>query len=70
MALLMGAMRTSAMTGRPEAVNAWFGGRQSPRWVEPAAAKRQEQLHALSFLHESGVIDDAEFEKLRSRIRA
>jgi hypothetical protein len=66
----MGAMRTSAMTGRPEAVNSWFAGRQSARWVEPAAAKRQEQLRALSVLHESGTIDDAEFEQLRARVQA
>jgi len=70
MALLMSAMRTSAITGRPEAVDAWFAGRQSPRWVDPAAAKLQDQFRALSVLHENGMIDDAEFEKLRSRLHA
>ena len=34
MALLNGLIRTVAITGRTDTVNAWFGGRQGGRWAE------------------------------------
>jgi hypothetical protein len=34
MVLLSQLMRTAAITGRPDRVNAWFAGRQGGRWVE------------------------------------
>jgi hypothetical protein len=45
MVLLSQMMRTAAMTGRTDTINAWFAGRQGGRWAEqtiraafPAAA--------------------------------
>jgi hypothetical protein len=34
MALLSGMMRTVAITGRTDSVNAWFADRQGGRWAE------------------------------------
>jgi hypothetical protein len=34
MALLSGLIRTVAITGRTDTINAWFGGRQGGRWAE------------------------------------
>ena len=34
MALLSGLIRTVAITGRTDTVNAWFAGRQGGRWAE------------------------------------
>ena len=34
MALLSGLMRTAAITGRTDTINAWFAGRQGKRWAE------------------------------------
>jgi hypothetical protein len=34
MALLSGMMRTVAITGRTDTVNAWFADRQGGRWAE------------------------------------
>lgn len=39
MALLSGLMRTAAITGRPDAVDAsWFAGRQGGRWANQLVA--------------------------------
>jgi Short C-terminal domain len=79
MVLLSQLIRTAAITGRADRVNAtWFAGRQGGRWVEqtvreamPGAAPGSpaETLRKLSELHERGVITDAELEKLRARLR-
>ena len=79
MVLLSQLMRTAAITGRPDAVNAeWFAGRQGGRWVNqtvrramPRAAPRNpaETLQKLTELHERGVITDAELKELRTRLR-
>jgi Short C-terminal domain len=79
MVLLSQLIRTAAITGRADRVNAaWFAGRQGGRWVEqtvrgamPGAAlgSPAETLRKLSELHERGVITDAELEKLRARLR-
>jgi hypothetical protein len=37
-ALLSRMMRTAAITGRADSVNAWFAGRQGGRWAEQTAA--------------------------------
>jgi hypothetical protein len=79
MALLMGMMRTAAITGRPDQVHAWFADRQGGRWADqmvrdaypaprhapkdPAVAARE-----LRELHDQGVLTDAEFEQLRARM--
>jgi hypothetical protein len=82
MALLMQLMRTAAITGDPNRVNAWFAGRQGKRWAEqtvrtafpePRAATRPpadpaERLRTLTELHERGVLTDAELERLRARL--
>jgi hypothetical protein len=36
-ALLSRMMRTAAITGRADSVNAWFAGRQGGRWAEQIA---------------------------------
>jgi putative oligomerization/nucleic acid binding protein len=82
MALLSQLMRTAAITGDPNRVNAWFADRQGKRWAEqtvraafpePRAATRPtadpaERLRTLRELHERGVLTDAELERLRTRI--
>jgi len=77
--LLSQLMRTAAVTGRSDRVNAeWFAGRQGGRWVEqkvreamPAAAPRNpvQTLRSLTDLHERGVITDVELKELRTRLR-
>jgi hypothetical protein len=79
MVLLSQLMRTAAITGRADRVNAaWFAGRQGGRWVEqtvrgamPTTERRDpaETLRKLSELRERGVITDAELEELRTRLR-
>jgi hypothetical protein len=90
MALLSQMIRTAAITGRTDNLNAWFADRQGGRWAEqtissafpasfhehggpPVAAARPpvnaaDALRDLTQLHESGVVSDAEFERLRSRM--
>jgi hypothetical protein len=90
MALLSGMIRTAAITGRTDNLNAWFADRQGGRWAEqtirgafppayrahgvgPVAAARppmdpDQALRDLTELHRSGVVSDAEFERLRSRL--
>jgi hypothetical protein len=78
MVLLSQLIRTAAITGRADSVNAWFAGRQGGRWVEqtvraamPTTERRDpaETLRKLTELHERGVITDAELEELRTRLR-
>jgi hypothetical protein len=82
MALLSRMMRTVAITGRTDSVNAWFAGRQGGRWAEqtisaafPAADPHvrrippAETLRQLNELHRRGVVTDAELERLRARTR-
>jgi hypothetical protein len=90
MALLSQMIRTAAITGRTDSLNAWFADRQGGRWAEqtvrsafpasfhehsgaPVAVARPPAnaaaaLRDLTELHESGVVSDAEFERLRSRL--
>ena len=91
-ALLSQMIRTVAITGRTDNLNAWFASRQGGRWAEqtirdafptagprvqrtpPAVATRppadpDETLPQLIELHEHGVLTDAEFETLRTRLR-
>lgn len=75
MVLLSQLIRTAAITGRTDSVNAWFAGRQGGRWVEqtvraaiPTAAPA-DRLRELTELHRRGVLTDAEFEGLRARLR-
>jgi hypothetical protein len=79
MVLLSSMMRAQAITGRTDYVDRWFAGRQFGRWVyqpTPAAATPSpaadpdESLQTLIELREQGVVGDAEFEILRSRIQA
>jgi hypothetical protein len=78
MVLLSQLIRTAAITGRTDSVNAWFAGRQGGRWVEqtvrsamPTTERRDpaETLRKLSELRERGVITDPELEELRTRLR-
>ena len=85
MALLSQMIRTVAITGRTDTVNAWFADRQGGRWAEqtvraafpkPAHGERTatpardpaETLRALTELHRRGVVSDAEFGDLRTRL--
>jgi hypothetical protein len=79
MALLSQLIRTTAITGRPDATNAWFASRQGGRWAEQTVraampnAARPSAYHAhtlgdLTDLRERGVLTDAEFESLRARL--
>jgi hypothetical protein len=79
MALLSQMMRTAAITGRTDTINAWFAGRQGGRWATQMAgsvlpkrgpADPAEALRELTDLHRRGVVTDAEFERLRARLRA
>jgi hypothetical protein len=79
MVLLSNMMRAEAITGRTGYVDQWLAGRQFGRWVyqpaspaapPPPTADPAESLKTLSELHEQGVVSDAEFEALRSRIKA
>ena len=77
MVLLSQLIRHAAITGRTDSVGDWFAGRQGGRWVEqtvrsavPAAARPPvERLRELTELHQRGVLTDAEFEALRTRLR-
>jgi hypothetical protein len=90
MALLSQMIRTAAITGRTDNLNAWFADRQGGRWAEQTIrgafpgsfhehdpqpvtvarppANAAAALRDLTELHESGVVSDAEFERLRSRL--
>jgi hypothetical protein len=86
MALLNRMIRNVAITGRTDNLNAWFATRQGGRWAEqtvrdafprmqPVAATRppadpDKTLRDLTELHERGIVSDAEFEALRTRLRA
>ena len=79
MVLLSSMMRAQAISGRTDYVDQWFSGRQFGRWVyqparpaatPPPTADPAESLKTLTELHERGVVSDAEFEVLRSRIKA
>jgi hypothetical protein len=74
MVLLSQLMRTAAITGRPDAIDAsWFAGRQGGRWAEQTVRKAipargpAETLRELHDLHQRGVITDSELEQLRAR---
>ena len=83
MVLLSQYIRAAAITGRPDSLNAsWFAGRQGGRWAEqtvgaamptrgaraPAPANSAHTLQELTDLHQRGVLTDAEFQELRSRL--
>ena len=77
MVLLSQLIRTAAVTGRTDNLATWFAGRQGGRWAEqtvrgaiPTAAAHRpgEALRELTELHERGVVSDAEFESLRTRL--
>jgi len=77
-------MRTVAITGRTDTVNAWFADRQGGRWAEqtvrsafPAMAPRErgrvradpaEALRELAELRRTGAVTDAEYDRLRARV--
>jgi hypothetical protein len=69
MVLLSSMMRAQAITGRKDLVDQWLGGRQFGRWSQQPP-NHSESLRALTELHERGVVSDAEFDALRSRIKA
>ena len=77
MVLLSQLMRHAAITGRTDTLHAeWFAGRQGGRWAEqtvraaiPTAAPAAGTLRELEELHQRGVLNDAEFEGLRARLR-
>ena len=74
-------MRTDALTGRTDGVDAWFAGRQGGRWAlqagraaarpaqAPPSTDPAERLRELTDLHERGVLTNAEFEGLRADLR-
>lgn len=70
--LLSNMMRAQAITGRTDLVHEWLAGRQFGRWSQqrPAATEPKESLRSLIELREQGVVDDAEFETLRKRIKS
>jgi hypothetical protein len=76
--LLSQLIRTAAVTGRTDNLAEWFAGRQGGRWAEQMVrdavprgrrADPAERLRELKELHKRGVLTDAEFESLRSRLR-
>jgi hypothetical protein len=83
MALLSQMFREVAITGSTERLNAWWADRQGGRWAEqtvrnafPTAshppappADPSETLRRLTELRDGGVISDAEFGLLRTRLR-
>lgn len=77
MVLLSQYIRRAAITGRTDNIDpSWFAGRQGGRWVEqtvraamPTAAQPAERLRELTELRERGVLTQAEFERLRERLR-
>jgi hypothetical protein len=83
MVLLSQYIRAAAITGRPDTLNAsWFAGRQGGRWAQqtvaaamptrgaggPPPADPAHTLQELTELHQRGVLTDAEFHDLRSRL--
>ena len=77
MVLISQLIRTTAITGDPGRVHAWFAGRQGGRWVEQtvrsampgrARADPAATLRELTDLHERRVITDAELQRLRTRL--
>jgi hypothetical protein len=85
MVLLSQYIRAAAITGRPDTLNAsWFAGRQGGRWAQqtvstamptrgagaPPTANPAGTLQELTDLHQRGILTDAEFEDLRSRLSA
>ena len=85
MALLSQMIRSVAITGRTDNLNAWFATRQGGRWAEqtvrdafprvaPHVAPRPpadpaRTLRELTELHERGIVTDAEFEALGTGLR-
>jgi hypothetical protein len=83
MALLSQLIRSVAITGSTDNVNAWFAGRQGGRWAEqtvraafpgmsssqPAPSDPARALRDLTELHRRGDVTDAEFDGLRAQIR-
>ncbi len=74
MVLLSSMMRLDAFTGRTDGVDAWFSGRQTGRWAVQTArvgATRspEDALRELTDLKQRGVVTDAEYERLRARLR-
>jgi hypothetical protein len=85
MALLSQMIRSVAITGSTDRLNAWFAGRQGGRWAEqtiraafpppahpPASsppAHPAKKLRELEALRGRGVITDGELEALRARLR-
>jgi hypothetical protein len=66
-------MRAAAFTGSSRPVDAWFAGRQWGMWgsqwaMPPARPADPHALASLEDLHARGVIDDAEFARLRARV--
>jgi hypothetical protein len=73
MALMSQMIRSVAITGNTDYVNAWFADRQGGRWAEQrvrAAFPQQTapQLRELDDLRRRGAVTDAEFDRLRARI--
>jgi hypothetical protein len=73
MALMSQMIRSVAITGNTDYVNAWFADRQGGRWAEQtvrAAFPKQtaSQMRELDDLRRRGVVTDAEFDRLRARI--
>ena len=73
--LLSQFVRTAAVTGRTDYLNAWLGQRQGGRWAQqavssivPAARPRGAALKDLDELHARGVVTDAEYQQLRRRV--
>jgi hypothetical protein len=75
MALLSQMFRHAAITGRTDDLNAWFADRQGAQWAEqtvraalppPGVANARRRL---ADLQRSGVLTDAETERLRRRLR-
>jgi hypothetical protein len=83
-ALLSSMMRTVAITGRTDTVNAWFADRQGGRWAEQTVrsafpgmapgergrvrADPAEALRELTELRRTGAVTDAEYDALRARL--
>jgi hypothetical protein len=82
MALINTAFRAAAINaGHPDQVqvNAWFADRQTGRWANqtvrqafppPGTRSRRDILAELDELHAAGVVTDAEFERLRGRLKS
>ena len=73
MALMSQMIRSVAITGNTDYVNAWFGDRQGGRWAEQTVRgefpqQTAPQMRELDDLRRRGVVTDAEFDRLRARI--